>query len=46
MESKNKEIVELKTKVDDLNNQIVEKDQEINQVVVALETSKNKMRDA
>ena len=44
----NKEIIELKKKkkMDDLNNQIIEKDQEINQIVVTLETCKIEMRDA
>ena len=42
MENKNKEITKIKAKVDDLNKQIVKKDQEINQVMVALEINKSK----
>ena len=45
-DNKNKEIAELKAKVDDLNNQIVENDQEINQVMITLEFNKNEVRDA
>ena len=43
MENKNKDIIELKAQVEDLNEQIVKKGQEINQVVATLRTSKSKM---
>ena len=43
IENKNKEITKLKEKGDNLSNQIVKKDQEVNQFMETLETNKNQI---